>query len=113
MAPAVSIENLKKSYGDIEAVKDVSFAIEPGEIFGLLGPNGAGKTTTIRCLCTLASPDAGKVTVSGTDPIANPRAVRHRLGSVSQEVAPHKVLTGRPMLELLAAPYPLPRQTIP
>ena len=61
MPPAVLVENLKKSYGEVEAVKDVSFAIEPGEIFGLLGPNGAGKTTTIRCLCTLTTPDAGNL----------------------------------------------------
>jgi len=113
MAPAVSIEHLKKSYGDIEAVKDVSFAIEPGEIFGLLGPNGAGKTTTIRCLCTLASPDGGTIAVSGIDAIANPRAVRNRLGYVAQEVALDKVLTGREMLELQAALYHLPRKTIP
>ena len=65
MTAAVVIEHLKKNYGSIEAVKDISFKIEPGEIFGLLGPNGAGKTTTIRCLCTLAKPDNGKLEVSG------------------------------------------------
>jgi ABC-2 type transport system ATP-binding protein len=54
MAPAVVIKNLKKSYGSIEAVQDVSLSVQAGEIFGLLGPNGAGKTTTIRCLCTLS-----------------------------------------------------------
>jgi ABC-2 type transport system ATP-binding protein len=53
MAPAVFIQNLQKRYGSVEAVKDISFAIEAGEIFGLLGPNGAGKTTTLRILCTL------------------------------------------------------------
>lgn len=50
MAPAVLIQNLQKRYGNVEAVKDVSFEIQPGEIFGLLGPNGAGKTTTLRIL---------------------------------------------------------------
>lgn len=65
MAPAVSIQNLKKCYGTVEAVKDVSFQIQPGEIFGLLGPNGAGKTTTLRALCTLTTPDAGKIEISG------------------------------------------------
>ncbi len=59
MAPAVLIENLQKRYGTVEAVKDVSFKVEPGEIFGLLGPNGAGKTTTLRVLCTLSAPDSG------------------------------------------------------
>lgn len=113
MAPAVSIAHLKKSYGTIEAVRDVSLTIESGEIFGLLGPNGAGKTTTIRCLCTLANPDSGTITVSGIDAIANPRAVRNRLGYVAQEVALDKILTGREMLELQAALYHLPRKMIP
>src|SRR5919202_4101933 len=108
MAPAVLIENLQKRYGTVEAVKDVSFKVEPGEIFGLLGPNGAGKTTTLRCLCTLATPDAGKVEVSGISVVDNPRAARQRLGYVAQEVALDKVLTGRELLQLQAALYHLP-----
>lgn len=108
MAPAVLIEKLQKRYGNVEAVKDVTFQVEPGEIFGLLGPNGAGKTTTIRCLCTLASPNAGKIEVSGIDAIANPKAARQRLGYVAQEVALDKVLTGRELLELQAALYHIP-----
>lgn len=108
MAPAVLIQNLKKRYGSVEAVKDVSFQVEAGEIFGLLGPNGAGKTTTLRCLCTLATPDAGKVEVSGISVVDNPRAARQRLGYVAQEVALDKVLTGRELLELQAALYHLP-----
>jgi len=109
MAPAVLIENLKKSYGSVAAVKDVSFQIEPGEIFGLLGPNGAGKTTTIRALCTLTTPDAGKIEVSGICVIANPKAARQRLGYVAQEVALDKILTGRELLQLQAALYHLPK----
>ncbi|MEQ9358732.1 ATP-binding cassette domain-containing protein [Coleofasciculus chthonoplastes] len=108
MAAAVLIENLKKYYGDVEAVKDISLNVEPGEIFGLLGPNGAGKTTTIRCLCTLSKPDAGKIEVSGISAIANPRAVRRRIGYVAQEVALDKVLTGRELLQLQADLYHLP-----
>ncbi|HBB32093.1 MAG TPA: lysozyme [Cyanobacteria bacterium UBA8803] len=108
MAPAVLIENLQKHYGDIPAVKDVSFKVEPGEIFGLLGPNGAGKTTTIRCLCTLSKPDAGKIEVSGISVINKPRAARQRLGYVAQEVALDKVLTGRELLQLQADLYHLP-----
>lgn len=110
MAPAVLIQNLQKRYGSVEAVKDVSFQVEAGEIFGLLGPNGAGKTTTLRCLCTLATPDAGKVEVSGISVVDNPRAARQRLGYVAQEVALDKVLTGRELLELQAALYHLPRK---
>ena len=112
MAAAVLIENLRKSYGEVKAVKDISFTVQPGEIFGLLGPNGAGKTTTIRCLCTLAKPDGGKIEVGGIDAIALPKAVRQRLGYVAQEVAIDKVLTGRELLKLQAALYHLPSKAI-
>ncbi|KAM3115604.1 ATP-binding cassette domain-containing protein [Phormidesmis sp. 146-33] len=112
MSPAVLIEKLQKRYGSTEAVKDVSLQVEPGEIFGLLGPNGAGKTTTLRCLCTLADSDAGKIEVSGVSVIDNPRSARQRLGYVAQEVALDKMLTGRELLELQAALYHLPRAAI-
>lgn len=108
MPPAVLIEKLKKRYGAVEAVKDVSLTIEPGEIFGLLGPNGAGKTTTIRCLCTLTNPDEGKIEVHGISAIDQPRLVRQRLGYIAQEVALDKVLTGRELLQLQADIYHLP-----
>ena len=109
MAPAVFIENLKKHYGSVAAVKDVSLQVELGEIFGLLGPNGSGKTTTLRCLCTLAEPDAGKVEVAGISVIEQPRLARQYLGYIAQEVALDKVLTGRELLQLQAALYHLPR----
>lgn len=109
MAPAVLIQKLQKRYGSVEAVKDVSFQVEPGEIFGLLGPNGAGKTTTLRVLCTLTTPDSGKVELSGISVIDHPRAARQRLGYVAQEVALDKVLTGRELLQLQAALYHLPQ----
>ena len=112
MAAAVLIENLRKSYGDVQAVKNISFAVQPGEIFGLLGPNGAGKTTTIRCWCTLAKPDEGRIEVGGVSAIASPKAVRQRLGYVAQEVAIDKVLTGRELLKLQAALYHLPKEAI-
>ena len=108
MIPAVVIDKLQKRYGSTEALKDVSFEIQPGEIFGLLGPNGAGKTTTIRCLCTLTTPDAGRVEVSGIDVVANPRIARQHLGYVAQEVALDKVLTGRELLHLQADLYHIP-----
>ncbi len=108
MAPAVLIEKLQKRYGSVEAVKDVSLQVEPGEIFGLLGPNGAGKTTTLRCLCTLATPDAGTIEVSGISVLENPRLARQKLGYVAQEVALDKVLTGQELLQLQAAIYHIP-----
>lgn len=109
MAAAVLIQNLCKSYGTVPAVKDVSFQVNPGEIFGLLGPNGAGKTTTIRCLCTLAKPDAGKIEIGGISVLEQPREARKRLGYVAQEVALDKILTGRELLELQSALYHIPK----
>ena len=106
---AVRIEKLKKRYGKVEAVKDVSLTIEPGEIFGLLGPNGAGKTTTLRCLCTLATPDSGVIEVSGISVLDHPKVARHCLGYIAQEVALDKVLTGRELLQLQTALYHLPK----
>jgi ABC-2 type transport system ATP-binding protein len=112
MIPAVLIQNLQKSYGSVQAVKDVSLDVQPGEIFGLLGPNGAGKTTTLRALCTLITPDAGRLEVSGISVVDQPRLARQRLGYVAQEVALDKVLTGRELLQLQAALYHLPRVKI-
>lgn len=112
MTPAVLIDQLQKRYGSVEAVKDVSLKVEPGEIFGLLGPNGAGKTTTLRCLCTLTKPDAGQIEVSGVSVLENPRQARQKLGYVAQEVALDKVLTGRELLQLQAAIYHVPPQLI-
>ncbi|MGD1908746.1 MAG: ATP-binding cassette domain-containing protein [Leptolyngbyaceae cyanobacterium] len=108
MDPAVLISGLKKRYGSLEAVKDVSLSLQPGEIFGLLGPNGAGKTTTIRCLCTLAIPDAGRIEVNGISVLENPRLARQYLGYIAQEVALDKVLTGRELLQLQADLYHMP-----
>ncbi|HEY9623073.1 MAG TPA: ABC transporter ATP-binding protein [Crinalium sp.] len=113
MASAVLIEKLQKRYGAVEAVKDVSLQIEPGEIFGLLGPNGAGKTTTIRCLCTLSNPDVGRIEVSGISVLDQPKLARQRLGYVAQEVALDKVLTGRELLQLQAALYHIPKAIAP
>lgn len=109
MVPTVLINNLQKSYGSAVAVKNISFKVQPGEIFGLLGPNGAGKTTTIRCLCTLTKPDAGEIQVCGISAIEQPKAVRRQIGYVAQEVALDKILTGKELLELQAALYHIPR----
>ena len=112
MAPAVLIENLQKRYGSVEALKDISLSIAAGELFGILGPNGAGKTTTLRCLCTLTTPDSGRLEVDGIPVVGNPKVARQKLGYVAQEVALDKVLTGRELLELQAAIYHIPRASI-
>ncbi|WP_374521111.1 ABC transporter ATP-binding protein [Hydrogenophaga sp.] len=87
---AVSFQNVSKTYrtsrGDFQALRSVSFDIEPGEFFGLLGPNGAGKTTLISILAGLASPTSGRVTVLGHDVQSDYRAARRHLGVVPQEL---------------------------
>ena len=67
MTPVLEVKNLRKTYGDLEAVKEVSFAVAPGEIVGLLGPNGAGKTTTISMILGLLEPTAGSIRIFGRD----------------------------------------------
>jgi len=105
--PIVSIHNLCKSYGSVQAVHDLSLNIMAGEIYGLLGPNGAGKTTTIRCLATLIKPDRGTITVAGC---TEPKQIRQKIGYVAQEVALDKVLTGRELLQFQAGLYHLNKQ---
>lgn len=108
MSDIVTIQNLQKSYGTVKALKNISFSIKNGEIFGLLGPNGAGKTTTIRCLTTLAQPDSGEIMIDGISAVTQPKQVRQKLGYVAQEVAIDKILTGRELLQLQASLYHLP-----
>lgn len=74
------VEGLVKRFGDVEAVKEVSFTVEPGAIYGFVGPNGAGKTTTLKIIATLLMPDAGRVFIGGTDALQNPGEARARLG---------------------------------
>ena len=83
----VTVENLRKSYGDVVAVEDVSFSVHRGEIFGLLGPNGAGKTTVVECLQGLRRRDGGRVEVLGLDPAREPDRLRRRIGSQLQSSA--------------------------
>lgn len=93
MPQVLSVDRLTKSFGDLKAVSDVSFAIEGGEIFGLLGPNGAGKTTTISMICGLLAPDDGKVVVNGQDFSVDPAAAQRGMGAVPQEVALYEELS--------------------
>lgn len=81
----ITVEMLRKVYGDTIAVNDISFDVENGEIFGIVGPNGAGKTTTIECLEGLRKPDGGKVTVLGVDPQHNSNYLRAQTGMQLQQ----------------------------
>ena len=78
--PAVEVAHLRKTYGTLVAVDDVSFTVAEGEIFGILGPNGAGKTTAIECAIGLRRPDAGTIRLLGLDPHADPRQVHEFVG---------------------------------
>ena len=79
MDTVIEARDLAKRYDDLEAVRGVSFSVQPGEIFGFLGPNGAGKSTTINILCTLALPTGGGASVAGYDVVSAPREVRRRI----------------------------------
>jgi ABC-2 type transport system ATP-binding protein len=83
---AIETQGLRKSYGNIEALKGVDLNVHKGEIFGFLGPNGSGKTTTIRCFLDLIRPDAGKLHVLSINPQENPIAVRARVGYLPGEL---------------------------
>ncbi len=91
----IEVENLRKSFGAVKAVDGVSFMAHDGEITGLLGPNGAGKTTTLRMLYTLMKPDEGRVRVDGIDAVADPLAVRRRLGVLPDARGLYKRLSAR------------------
>jgi len=87
MLPVVEVEQLRKTYGTFEAVRDVSFTVPQGEIFGILGPNGAGKTTTVECLQGLRQPSGGSIRILGLDPIRQRSQLKRRIGSQLQESA--------------------------
>jgi len=102
----IQVAGLRKAYGGLAAVDGISFAVQPGEIFGMVGPNGAGKTTTIECLEGLRRPDAGSVSVLGLDPWGDGYAVRARVGIQLQEAAlPHRIKVWE-ALDLFASLYP-------
>jgi ABC-2 type transport system ATP-binding protein len=111
--PAVVATDLSKRFGDLEAVKDVSFEVDGGEIFAFLGPNGAGKTTTINMLCTLMHPTGGRASVAGHDVAREPRAVRAKIGLVFQDRTLDDQLTAEENLAFHATLYGVPKHEIP
>jgi ABC-2 type transport system ATP-binding protein len=105
---AVEIAHLRKAYGDVVAVDDVSFSVAEGEIFGILGPNGAGKTTTVECVLGLRSPDAGSIRVTGLDPGQDREDLHVIVGAQLQESAlPPKLRVGE-ILDLYRSFYRAP-----
>jgi ABC-2 type transport system ATP-binding protein len=97
---AIAVQDLRKRYGDVQALDGVSFAVREGEVFGLLGPNGAGKSTTVRTLVTLTKPDSGSASVAGHDVLRDQIAVRRALGYVPQDSGVDQLGTGRENLTL-------------
>ncbi len=106
---AMEVEHIVKRYGDFEAVKDVSFRVAEGEIFGLLGPNGAGKSTLIRMMTTLIPVTAGKAIVAGHNVEVDPDDVRRRIGVIPQALTSDPDLTVEENLLIYAKLYSVPR----
>ena len=103
--PIIQVEDLYKSYGAVEAVRGVSFAVAEGEVFGLLGPNGAGKTSCVEILEGLRTPDRGKVRVCGLDPETSGDQFKEKIGAVLQSTALPDKLRVKEAIELFAKFY--------
>lgn len=106
--PIISLRGLTKSYGDLKAVRDLSFQIKRGDIFGFLGANGAGKTTTMRMLCGLLRPTAGQATIEGADVWHDRYAVRAKFGYMAQKFSLYPDLTVLENIRFFAGAYRVP-----
>ena len=99
---AIEVDHISKSYGAVQALNDVSFAVNRGEVFGLIGPDGSGKTTMFRILCTLLLPDAGSAVVDGFDTVTQMNDIRRRVGYMPGKFSLYQDLTVRENLEFFA-----------
>lgn len=98
----ITVQNVSKAYGSVQALKNVSFRVKEGEIIGLLGPNGAGKTTMIKILTGYLQPDEGRVTVDGLDVMADPLAVQQRIGYLPENAPLYPELSVQGYLKMIA-----------
>ncbi len=105
----ISVRDLRKSYGSVEALRGVTLDVQKGTVLGLLGPNGAGKTTLVRILTTLLAPSGGTATVAGIDVARYPEVVRNHIGLAGQYAAVDENLTGYENLELVGRLYHMPQ----
>jgi ABC-2 type transport system ATP-binding protein len=110
--PAIEAQDLRKRFGELEAVRGVSFEVRAGETFGFLGPNGAGKSTTISMLCTLLTPSGGRALVAGYDVSSQRAEVRRRIGLVFQDTTLDDYLTAAENLRFHAELYGVPKHLV-
>ena len=108
-SPAIEVRDLRKSYGELEAVRGIEFSVQRGEIYGLLGPNGAGKTSTVEILEGYRERSSGSVSVLGYDPQARPRELRRRVGIVLQSSGIYSQVRVGEVIGHFAGFYPHPR----
>jgi ABC-2 type transport system ATP-binding protein len=103
--PIITVNNLVKNYGDFNAVKDISFEVYEGEIFGLLGPNGAGKTTTLEIIETLRDKTSGEIIVDGFNVDKDPDAIKKRIGVQLQAAGYYPNLNLTELIQLFSGLY--------
>ena len=109
--PAISIQNLTRTFGSLVAVQDVNLSIAPGQFFGFLGPNGAGKSTIIKMLTGLLAPTSGRIEILGLDLLSRPLEVKSQIGVVPEGLALFGRLTGSEYLNFVGRMYGLDRET--
>ena len=110
--PAIRVRHLWHRFGNIDVLRDVSFEVGQGEIFGFIGPNGAGKTTTIRVMATLLEPLSGRVEVDGIDVALEPERVRRVIGYMPDHAGVYERITIREFLEVFANAYAVPDRSV-
>ncbi|WP_373649887.1 ABC transporter ATP-binding protein [Schlesneria sp. DSM 10557] len=113
----INVEGLTKQFGDLRtglftALEDVTFTVQPGEIFGLLGPNGAGKTTCLRILSTVLKPTRGRARVAGYDVAQSPEEVRARIGFLSNNTGIYDRMTAWEMVQYFGRLYGIPERSL-
>ena len=108
MQDPVIVDGLSRRFGELVAVRDVSFRVHRGEIFGLLGPNGAGKSTTLRMLCGILDPSDGQASVVGYDVATEPERVKQNIGYMTQRFSLYEDLSVSENLSFFAGIYSVP-----
>jgi len=109
---AIETRGLRRTFGDLVAVDGIDLAVPRGSLYGFLGPNGAGKSTTIKCLTGLLAPSAGTMRILGMDPLADPVAVKRKVGVVPEDLALFDRLSGAETLSFVGQVHGLDRATI-